>query len=1430
MANRRGRALQAFQAETEYYPNVKLGPDKPTELMDYTKDTASEQEEAGTLRYSQQDLADMISETLKNYASSPSKSTSFTAFGGDEAGQKAVSEAYEEQPSNEGTSSDTPTKSSKTSTFLFGRDAARASIDFDEEKFQNQIKEEEARKEAARKQAAEDAKAASGIDDRYRPYAEQLDNAYKARPAIVRILSAAREEGDLSENAGYTAAKEALALHDSKIKELESNIREGKVAPEPPNEDLNSPQAVRNRALLASKRRRTEPTVKDEDYLFAGDSPFKDLLTKEVVARNPEAALDLVVNPASEKDEIKEEAEKERLKTLRSQGMPEWLGSTEVWEDLVKHHESVEDMHQEARTLGSLPGGTFSAQKLHQEADSKLEREGISGLERLFDEPGQWDELNSKAKAAGVARARRKPQLKNGLPTMTMNDGTVVTSQIPEGQAVRMSDLQAQVDKQVSQITKDRESAERSAKKAAAQAESPSWQKAVEADKAAAKAKADEIAAATVGMTPEQASAYKDARKKAEKILKIKTERQKWHEKYNAANREVRPEGTGGRVPDLKTTRKTKSGRSIETFRPNPNFDPSLRSYSNDVEQDTTMEDARLRNSELEAAKATVASRRAEREAARENLTRNALKDPSFSSDFSEKISRLSANHPVIRQLAEHFDDSDKRGVASPIPDSIRNIVNQKLNPSENGDGVDPGAEAAERLAKRQERIETLKKGMGSGFFKINDTAIDVHSGKPIPEIQQLPENEISLKEAFEVRGLDWNSSESAKLEAAERIRARRGGRSSPSIRDGARFSGEAPVTLTSPRKTDTDVKPASPVPTTLKSVSDSFAMRTSSLIPDGQHEFVHPETGEAHRMTITDGKPETTGDMGKDIENIKAWSSELVKQTQGYAGPESRVGPFQEMFGKTQDTQDQIASTIRMNDNETVMKPSAVLANLTTAHQQLSKHLQKIEGSGLAQGKAGLKYAAGTVTATTPGHELVAQEVRTNPDSEFDKRVGAIRGALELAGNHLEVARQKQRGGLGAGDTHGSDSLSAAATAIGSAYDHASAPVFSSTPVEKAVNLEPLVQTAIHAGANNIALPKPRAIGRQAGTVRQGTTNIDVESANKAIDEANASPDVDKMHEITINGQTVKVPSERLRGVPYLTGQQAEVLPKGIRESMADLPHGQTVEVEHPDAPGRKLPINIHPTENDVVVPHSEFDAVGNPAKLTKDQQSTNDLHRRAFTQYYSKKLNPNAAGMGEGPLANRAMPVTEKAPSSISGIKDDARRSTGSRPPQGPGVKLTLPQMSPLTKWHDAVAVANNLGLEKESSTLAKGGTGTDVQRALGVVNAHRMAHIHVNGVDPLTGHAASPLLKLDDTSVVGDGSLDSHIKMATIAPSIYRSRVSAALQGQVKEPGGKFPITKPASNAEGYEYVPPREGTSYVFNPDASISLEPTRPVKV
>jgi hypothetical protein len=1387
------------------------------ENQQYFGDVSAELEAAASKTYAPQDLADIISGTLKDYASAPTSFELFTPEELDEAEKQAANP--------------TPTKPSKTSSFLFGRDAALASIDFEAEKSQKERAEQAAREEAARQQEYDDAKAAreARSADRYRPYKDQLEDAVKARPAIVRQVAAARAEGDLSENAGYTAARDALALHDSNIKELKKNISEGKIAPEPPLEDLNSPEAIKNREILASKRaaETPQPVVKDEDYLFAENTPFKELLTKEVAAKNPEVAD--VLTPSSENDEIKEEAEKERIKTLRSQGMPEWLGSsTEVWENLVKHHESVEDMHQEANALGSIPGGTFSAQKLHQEADSKLEREGIGGLERLFDEPGQWDELNSKAKAAGVARARRKPQ-PNGLPKISMDDKTVVTAELSEGQAVRMGDLWDQVYSKVDQINKERASAEKAAKKAAVQAKDPEWQKAVEADKAAAKAKAQEIEAATIGMTPEQASAYKTARKTAEKTLKIMTERQKWHKKYNDANREVRPEGSGGRLPDLKTTIKTKSGRSIETFRPNPNFDPALRPYSDTAEQDTTMEDVRLRNSELEAAKATVASRRAAREQARESLTRGALSDPSFSSDFAEKISGLSADHPVIRQLADHFDDSDRRGAKSPIPDSIRNIVDQKLNPTQNEDEKEPGADAAERLAKRQERLDTLKKGAGSAFFKINDTAIDVHTGKPVPEIQQLPENEISLKEAFEVRGLDWSSSESAKLEAAERIRARRGGRPSPSVRDGARLSGAAPVALTSPRKTDTGTAATVPTPTTLKSVSDSFAMRTSSLIPDGQHEFVHPETGEPHRMTITDGKPETTGDMGKDIENIKAWSSELVKQTQGYAGPESRVGPFQEQFGKTKDTQDQIASTIRMNNNETVMKPSAVLANLTTAHQQLTKHLQEIEGSGLAQGKAGLKYAAGTVTATTPGHELVAQEVRTNPDSEFDKRVGAIKGALELAGNHLEVARQKQSGGLGAGDTHGSDSLSAAATAIGSAYDHASAPVFSSTPVEKAVNLEPLVQTAIHAGANNIALPKPRVIGRQAGTVRQGTTNIDVESANKAIDEANASPDVDKMHEITINGQTVRVPSERLRGQPYLTGQQSEVLPKGIRESMADLPHGQTVEVAHPDAPGRTMPINIHPTENDVVVPHSEFDAVGNPAKLTKDQQSTNDLHRRAFTQYYSKKMNPNAAGMGEGPLANREMPVTERAPSSISGIKDDARKSTGSRPPQGPGVKVNLPEMSPLTKWHDAVAVANNLGLEKESSALAKGGTGSDVQRALTVVNAHRMAHVHVNGVDPLTGHPASPLLKLDDTSVIGDGSLDSHIKIATVAPSIYRSRVSAALQGQVKEPGGKFPITKPASNAEGYEYVPPREGTSYVFHPDASISLEQTRPVK-
>lgn len=49
------------------------------------------------------------------------------------------------------------------------------------------------------------------------------------RPEIVKRLSAAREMGDLSENAEYTAAREELAFIDGRIEELEMLLKQAVV-------------------------------------------------------------------------------------------------------------------------------------------------------------------------------------------------------------------------------------------------------------------------------------------------------------------------------------------------------------------------------------------------------------------------------------------------------------------------------------------------------------------------------------------------------------------------------------------------------------------------------------------------------------------------------------------------------------------------------------------------------------------------------------------------------------------------------------------------------------------------------------------------------------------------------------------------------------------------------------------------------------------------------------------------------------------------------------------------------------------------------------------------------------------------------------------------------------------------------------------------
>ncbi len=58
----------------------------------------------------------------------------------------------------------------------------------------------------------------------YKKMEAELERLKAERPAIVQAIKEAREEGDLSENAGYDAARERQGMVEARIKYLESRL------------------------------------------------------------------------------------------------------------------------------------------------------------------------------------------------------------------------------------------------------------------------------------------------------------------------------------------------------------------------------------------------------------------------------------------------------------------------------------------------------------------------------------------------------------------------------------------------------------------------------------------------------------------------------------------------------------------------------------------------------------------------------------------------------------------------------------------------------------------------------------------------------------------------------------------------------------------------------------------------------------------------------------------------------------------------------------------------------------------------------------------------------------------------------------------------------------------------------------------------------
>lgn len=96
------------------------------------------------------------------------------------------------------------------------------------------------------------------------------------RPEVVERLSAAREMGDLSENAEYTAAREELSFIDGRLEELESLLKQVEII-----SDKHATQAVGMGSQVVVK-------IKDKEETFTVVGEWEaDPIEKKISHESP---------------------------------------------------------------------------------------------------------------------------------------------------------------------------------------------------------------------------------------------------------------------------------------------------------------------------------------------------------------------------------------------------------------------------------------------------------------------------------------------------------------------------------------------------------------------------------------------------------------------------------------------------------------------------------------------------------------------------------------------------------------------------------------------------------------------------------------------------------------------------------------------------------------------------------------------------------------------------------------------------------------------------------------------------------------------------------------------------------------------------------------------------------------------------------------
>src|SRR5687768_18270846 len=93
---------------------------------------------------------------------------------------------------------------------------------------------------------------------------EELTSGGRSR--IAERLKAAREHGDLRENAEYDAAKNEQALMEARIRNLEAMLRDPEIVESPPSSEVVSA------GMLVTLRPLDDPDPDEETYLLAESS------------------------------------------------------------------------------------------------------------------------------------------------------------------------------------------------------------------------------------------------------------------------------------------------------------------------------------------------------------------------------------------------------------------------------------------------------------------------------------------------------------------------------------------------------------------------------------------------------------------------------------------------------------------------------------------------------------------------------------------------------------------------------------------------------------------------------------------------------------------------------------------------------------------------------------------------------------------------------------------------------------------------------------------------------------------------------------------------------------------------------------------------------------------------------------------------------